>query len=64
MKFKEKTRIPINGKLRNFLIDQLLDRRLTAAAEKENTSVSALIRRYCHEGLDRENTISRAGTAY
>lgn len=58
MKFSQRHRIPISGKLRNFLIDQTLDRRMTAAAEKGKCSVSSLIRRFCNEGLDRESTNS------
>lgn len=52
MKSQEKNRPPVYGRLKNFIIDQDLDRRLSEVAAKENSSVSALIRRCCRESLE------------
>lgn len=54
----EQKKIPQYGKLRNFIIDQDLDQRLARAARKENCSVSALIRKCCHEALEAREHIS------
>lgn len=52
MKSEKNKKTPAYGKLKNFIIDQNLDQRLTQAAEREQCSVSALIRRFCHEALE------------
>jgi len=56
MRLKQEKRIPAYGKLRNFIIDADLDQRLSTAAEDQKCSVSSLIRRFCHEGLNRDNS--------
>jgi hypothetical protein len=56
----EKVKKPtVYDKLKNFIIDQNLDQRLSRAAEVEKCSVSALIRRCCHEALDAREADSR-----
>jgi predicted HicB family RNase H-like nuclease len=42
---------PQYGRLMNFRINPDLDERLWIAAEKENRSVSELIRHFCYQGL-------------
>lgn len=57
----EKVKKPASyGKLKNFIIDQKLDQRLSRAAEAERCSVSALIRRCCHEALDARESSSKS----
>ncbi|MGO9121475.1 MAG: hypothetical protein ACLQPD_28185 [Desulfomonilaceae bacterium] len=56
MNFQSKKNVPPTyGRLKNFLIDQNLDQRLASMAQQQQCSVSYLIRKYCTEGLDRED---------
>jgi len=59
MKSEKRRKIPVYGKLKNFVIDQNLDQQLTKAAISEKCSVSHLIRRFCHEALESMDTNSR-----
>ena len=59
MTFQKKTRIPIYGKLKNFVIHPELDQGLSRMAEEKECSVSSLIRRFCREGLEREMSTAR-----
>lgn len=49
----------VYGRLKNFVIDQKLDQRLCRTAKNEKCSVSALIRRCCHEALDARERNSK-----
>jgi hypothetical protein len=59
MKSEKNKKTPAYGKLKNFIIDQNLDQRLSRAAAEDHCSVSALIRRCCHEALKARESRSK-----